>query len=64
MCGAVNSAIGYDLDFETKRYLEELKDDSILAKDEIYKFNACMFEIDESTGKTIDIKRINIEIQD
>lgn len=31
---------------------------------EIYKFNACMFEIDESTGKTIDIKRINIEIQD
>lgn len=64
MCGAINSAIGYDLDFETKRYLEELKDDSILAKDEFYKFNACVFEIDESTGKTIDIKRFNLEIQD
>lgn len=63
MCGPVNSAIGYDLDFEAKRYLEELKADSILAKDEIYKFNACVFEINKSTGKTIDIKRINIEIK-
>lgn len=62
MCGAVNSAIGYDLDFETKRYLEELKDDSILASDESYKFNACLFDIDESTGKTIDIKRINRKV--
>lgn len=62
MCGAVNSAIGYDLDFETKRYLEELKDDSILAKDKIYKFNACVFDINELTGKTINTKRINIEI--
>ena len=61
MCGAINSAIGYDLDFETTRYLEELKDDSILAIDEFYKFNACVFEIDESTGKTIDVKRINLE---
>ena len=63
MCGPVNSAIGYDLDFETKRYLEELKDDSILAKDEFYKFNACMFQIDESTGKTNTVKRINMEIK-
>ena len=62
MCGAVNSAIGYDLDFETKRYLEELKVDSILAIDEFYKFNACMFDIDELTGKTNTVKRINIEI--
>ena len=63
MCGSVNSAIGYDLDFETKRYFDELKDDSILAKDEIYKFNACVFEIDDSTGRTIGIKRINIKIK-
>lgn len=63
MCGSINSAIGYDLNFETKRYVEELKDDYILAKDETYKFNACVFEINKSTGKTIDIKRINIEIK-
>jgi len=63
MCGPVNSAIGYDLDFETKRYLEELKDDSKLASDDMYKFNACVFEIDETTGKTIEVKRINLEIK-
>lgn len=62
MCGPVNSAIGYDLDFETKRYLEELKDDSKLASDDIYQFNACMFNIDESTGKTLNIKRINTKL--
>lgn len=62
MCGPVNSAIGYDLDFETQRYLKELKDDSKLASDDIYQFNACIFNIDESTGKMINIERINIEI--
>lgn len=59
MCGPSNSAIGYDLDFEVSRYKNELSDDSKLSQDENCTFNGCMFEIDEQTGKTISIERIN-----
>ena len=58
MCGPVNSGIGYDLDFEVKRYKEELEDDSKLSNDTNCIFSACMFEIDNNTGKTLTIKRI------
>lgn len=60
MCGPVNSTIGYDLDFESKRYLEELDDDSKLSSDINCQFNGCIFEVDSKTGKTIGIKRLNI----
>lgn len=60
MCGPMNSAIGYNLDFEVERYTKQLKDDSKLSEDENCSFNACLFEIDEITGKTINIKRINL----
>lgn len=59
MCGPINSAIGYDLDFEVSRYRNELKDDSRLSQDKKCSFNGCLFEIDAQTGKTISIKRIN-----
>lgn len=58
MCGPINSAIGYDLDFETKRFVEELKDDSILAEDANCAINGCIFKVDIKTGKTIEIRRI------
>lgn len=60
MCGPENSAIGYDLDFEVKRYTKELKDDSKLSGDANCSFNACLFEINETTGKTTNVKRINL----
>ncbi len=60
MCGPINSGIGYDLEFEVERYRKELKDDSKFCSDENCCFNGCIFEIDEQTGKTISVCRINI----
>ena len=54
----VKNRKGYDLDFEVKRYKEELEDDSKLSNDTNCIFSACMFEIDNNTGKTLTIKRI------
>ena len=59
MCGPINSAIGYDLDFETRRFVEELIDDSILSKDTNCMINGCIFKIDIKTGKTLEVKRIS-----
>ncbi len=59
MCGPINSAIGYNLDFEVERYVKQLKDDSKLSDDINCTFNGCLFEINEQTGKTIKIERIN-----
>lgn len=50
----------YNIDFVIKRYLEELDDDSKLSGDINCQFNGCIFEVDEETGKTIDIKRLNL----
>lgn len=61
MCGPINSAIGYDLDFEVSRFRNELKDDSKLSQDENCTFNGCIFDIDENTGKTIGIKRLRVD---
>lgn len=58
MCGPINSAIGYDLDFEVKRYLEELDSDSILSSDNKCSINGVLFKIDVKTGKTKEVKRI------
>lgn len=58
MCGPINSGIGYDLDFEVRRYKEELDDDSKLSNDTNCTFCACLFEIDNNTGKTKKIRRI------
>lgn len=60
MCGPVNSAIGYDLDFETERFLTEAKKDSILSSDDKYSFNSCLFEIDDINGKTNKIEPIRL----
>lgn len=60
MCGPIDSAIGYDLEFEAKRYLEELPDDSKLSDDKNCTVNSCLFEIDENSGNTINVQRINL----
>lgn len=59
MCGPKESAIGYDIDFEIKRYRDLTDEDSKLAKDKEIEINGCIFEIDENTGKTLAIQRIN-----
>lgn len=60
MSGPMESAIGYDIDFEIQRFSGKTKEDSILSKDEQIMINGCIFDIDEETGKTIDIKRLSI----
>lgn len=60
MCGPKESAIGYDIDFEIQRFRGITKEDSKLSRDKQIMINGCIFEIDENTGKTITIKRVNI----
>ena len=62
MCGSVNSAIGYDLDFEVDRFLKETKQDSVLSNDTNYIFNACLFEVNDIDGKVIKIEPIRFLI--
>lgn len=61
MCGPKESAIGYDIDFEIQRYQEKTGEDSILSEDEQIMINGCIFDIDETTGKTLEIKRLQID---
>ena len=44
MCGPIDSAIGYDLEFEVERYTKKLKDYSKLSNDINCSFNACLFD--------------------
>lgn len=60
MCGPKESAIGYDIDFEIKRFRNLTNEDSKLSKDTEIAINGCIFNIDETTGKTVGIKRIKI----
>lgn len=61
MCGPKESAIGYDIDFEIKRFRDLTKEDSKLSKDKQTTINGCIFDIDEITGKTIYVERIHID---
>ena len=61
MCGPRESAIGYDIDFEINRFRGETKEDSKLSNDKQIMINGCIFEIDENTGKTIKIEKLNID---
>lgn len=58
MCGPKESAIGYDIDFEIKRYTEFPEEDSKLSTDSEIMINGCIFDIDDNTGKTTKVKRI------
>ena len=61
MTGPIDSSIGYDLDFEVKRFLEEIEEDSILSNDNHCMLNGVVCTIDTKTGNTIKIKRIKLK---
>lgn len=60
MCGPIRSAIGYDLDFEVKRWLEDNGQDSILSDDSNCQINGIIFKVDPNTGNTLNVHTIVI----
>lgn len=59
MTGAYLSDLGCDVENSIKRYLEDMPVKDIMSKNEIM-INGCIFDIDETNGKTLAIKRLHI----
>jgi len=59
MTGPVDSIIGMNTESSIKRFVEKLPVHYLVA-DGFSKISAVVAEIDENTGKTINIKRINV----
>lgn len=59
MVGAIYSDLGNDVENSLKRYLSDMPIQDILSHNEIM-INGCIFDIDENTGKTMEIKRVHI----
>jgi len=57
MVGPVNSVIGVDPDFIISRFLTQMPGRLSVGKGKV-NFDAILVEVDENTGKAIDIKRI------
>lgn len=60
MTGACFSDLGCDTENAIKRYLNDMPVEDIMSKNEIM-INGCIFDIDETTGKTIEIKRLHLD---
>lgn len=60
MTGANLSDLGCDIDNSIKRYLKDMPVGDIMSKNDIM-INGCIFDIDENTGKTVEIKRVHID---
>ena len=58
MTGPKKSVIGMDVDVSIKRFETSLPEKYKVAEG-VGKFNSCMFEIDDTTNKVINIVRIN-----
>ena len=60
MCGPVHSVLGVEKNTVIKKFLDDMP-----ARFEVAtgkgKFSGCIFEIDEKTGKTVRIERVNFE---
>lgn len=60
MTGAVQSDLGCDPRIGLERYLHDKSLEDVLS-DNMVMINGCIFDIDENTGKTINIQRIQIK---
>lgn len=60
MTGPCESDLGCSLEESIKRYIYDMPTKDIISDNDIM-INGCIFDIDEDTGKTIDIKRIHME---
>ena len=58
MVGPVNSVIGDDIAGVTERFLTQINKRLSVGTGEV-EFNAVLLELDEATGKALDIKRIH-----
>ena len=59
MTGACLSDLGCDVENSIKRYLQDKPVEDIMSTNPIM-INGCIFDIDETTGKAREIKRIHI----
>lgn len=59
MTGPINSVIGMDKKVSIKRFVTTLPEKYKIAEGEC-KFNSCLFEINDETGRTDSIRRINL----
>ena len=59
MTGPINSVIGMDKKASIKRFVTTLPEKYKIAEGEC-KFNSCLFEINDETGRTDSIRRINL----
>lgn len=60
MTGAIYSDLGCDVENSLKKYLYDMSVKDKLSTNDIM-INGCIFEIDEITGKTTNVKRIHID---
>ena len=60
MCGAINSVLGVKKDIVINKFKTNLPVRFETADDLECMINGCIFEIDEKSGKCIDIERISI----
>ena len=60
MTGPINSVIGMEVQASVKRFLTSLPERYKLAEGPC-KFNACIFEINDETCRTVSVNRINIK---
>ena len=59
MTGPINSVIGMDKKASIKRFVTTLPEKYKIAEGES-KFNSCLFELDDETGRIEKITRINM----
>ena len=62
MCGPVNSVIGDDVDSVIKRFLTQMPFRLSVGKGMV-AFDAILIELNEETGKAVDIKRIQRKVR-
>ena len=62
MVGPTNSVIGDDIDSVIRRFLTQMPSRLSVGKGAVI-FNAILVEVDEKTGKTVDIKRIQKTVE-
>lgn len=60
MTGACLSDLGCDVENSIQRYLKDMPVNDIMSKNKIM-LNGCIFEIDENTGKTVAVKRVQLK---
>lgn len=59
MTGPIKSVIGMDVEVSFKRFVTSLPERYRIAEGKA-KFNSCVFEINDETGKVINVKRVNL----